>query len=268
MHTAYFNVIWGVAKQQVIYNLNKSSTPYCVRRPHWVNQTFLIWYQSIYHPLIGFQKNDQSQHNFHVYFTLQWRHNERDGFSNHSIDCSTVCLGAGQRTYQISASLAFERGIRRWPVDSPHKGPVTQKWFRLVTSMIICVAPSDVKDDLIHKSHNAPGPYPITHHFVTEIFFLFQMSLYLPCLPPSTPPIPIPTPTPTPSQSVYHACTQFRKKGVFFNGRREFMKSRKKGIIFQAWVRETCKILHVFISISLFRVWIVKHKCISALTMH
>ena len=45
------------------------------------------------------------------------------------IVCSRVCSGADQRKYQSSASLAFVRGIHRWPVDSPHKGPVTQKMF-------------------------------------------------------------------------------------------------------------------------------------------
>ena len=42
---------------------------------------------------------------------------------------STVCSGTDQRKYQSSASLAFVRGIHRWPVDSPHKGPVTRKMF-------------------------------------------------------------------------------------------------------------------------------------------
>ena len=37
--------------------------------------------------------------------------------------------GADQRKYQISASLAFVRGTHRWPVNSPHKGPVTWKMF-------------------------------------------------------------------------------------------------------------------------------------------
>ena len=36
---------------------------------------------------------------------------------------------AGQRKHQISASLAFVRGIHRWPVNSPHKWPVTRKMF-------------------------------------------------------------------------------------------------------------------------------------------
>ena len=42
---------------------------------------------------------------------------------------STVYTGADQRKHQRSASLAFVRGIRRWPVNSPHKWPVTQKMF-------------------------------------------------------------------------------------------------------------------------------------------
>ena len=42
---------------------------------------------------------------------------------------STVYSGAYQRKLQRSASLAFVRGIHRWPVNSPHKGPVTRKMF-------------------------------------------------------------------------------------------------------------------------------------------
>ena len=42
---------------------------------------------------------------------------------------STVYSGADQRKHQSSASLAFVRGIYRWPVNSPHKRPVTRKMF-------------------------------------------------------------------------------------------------------------------------------------------
>ena len=42
---------------------------------------------------------------------------------------STVCSDTDQRKHQSSASLAFVRGIHRWPVNSPHKGPVTRKIF-------------------------------------------------------------------------------------------------------------------------------------------
>ena len=42
---------------------------------------------------------------------------------------STFYSGANQRKHQSSASLAFRRRIHRWPVNSPHEGPVTQKMF-------------------------------------------------------------------------------------------------------------------------------------------
>ena len=41
----------------------------------------------------------------------------------------TVHSGADQRKHQISASLAFVRGIHRRPVNSPHKWPVTRRMF-------------------------------------------------------------------------------------------------------------------------------------------
>ena len=41
--------------------------------------------------------------------------------------CWTVYSGADQRKHQSSASLVVVRGIHRWPVTSPNKGPVTRK---------------------------------------------------------------------------------------------------------------------------------------------
>ena len=41
----------------------------------------------------------------------------------------TVYSGADQRNHQKSASLAFVRGLHQWPVNSPHKWPVTRKMF-------------------------------------------------------------------------------------------------------------------------------------------
>ena len=40
---------------------------------------------------------------------------------------STVYSDADQRKHQCSASLAFVRRIHQWPVNSPHKWPVTRK---------------------------------------------------------------------------------------------------------------------------------------------
>ena len=42
---------------------------------------------------------------------------------------SSVYSGAGQRKHQNSAPMAFVRRIHRWPVNSPHKWPVTRKIF-------------------------------------------------------------------------------------------------------------------------------------------
>ena len=56
--------------------------------------------------------------------TLQWCHNEYDGVSNHHpYDCFLY------RKHQSSGSLVFVREFHRWPVNSPHKGPVTRKIF-------------------------------------------------------------------------------------------------------------------------------------------
>ena len=46
-----------------------------------------------------------------------------------SVVYPTVCLGADQRKQQSSAWRAFVKGIHRWPVDSPHKGPVKREMF-------------------------------------------------------------------------------------------------------------------------------------------
>ena len=40
--------------------------------------------------------------------------------------CSTVYSGADHRKHQSSASVAFVRGIHQWPLNSPHKWPVTR----------------------------------------------------------------------------------------------------------------------------------------------
>ena len=53
----------------------------------------------------------------------------------------TVYSGGDQRQHQSSASLAFVRGIHRWPLNSPHKWPVTRKMFPF--------------DDIIMKVHKS-----------------------------------------------------------------------------------------------------------------
>ena len=56
-----------------------------------------------------------------------------------TIVCSTVYSGTDQRKHQSSASLAIVRGIYLWPVNSPHKGPVTWKMFPFDEVIMISV---------------------------------------------------------------------------------------------------------------------------------
>ena len=50
---------------------------------------------------------------------------------------STVYSGIDQGKHQSSMSLAFVWGIHRWPVNSPHKGPVTRKMFPFDDAIMI-----------------------------------------------------------------------------------------------------------------------------------
>ena len=64
--------------------------------------------------------------------------------------CWTVCWGADQREHQSSTSLAFLRGIHRWPVDSSDKGPVTRKMFPFDDVIFDKVALSETYNMNIH----------------------------------------------------------------------------------------------------------------------
>ena len=88
---------------------------------------------------------------------LQWRHNGRGSVSNHQPhDCLLNRFsGAGQRKHQSSASLAFVRGIHRWPVNSPHKGPVTRKIYPFDDVIMLFVASSVTENEKTIKNLKA-----------------------------------------------------------------------------------------------------------------
>ena len=66
--------------------------------------------------------------------SLRWRHNERGSVSNHQrLHCLVNC-----QFRRSSASLAFVWGIHQWPVNSPHKRPVTRKVFPF-DDVIMCL---------------------------------------------------------------------------------------------------------------------------------
>ena len=84
---------------------------------------------------------------------LQWRHNEPavvSQITDVSIVRSTFGSGADLRKHHSSASLAFVRAIQQWPVNSPHKRPVTQKMFPLddVIMGIIHLYQSELKQSM------------------------------------------------------------------------------------------------------------------------
>ena len=61
--------------------------------------------------------------------TLQWRHNERDGVSYHRrlvYLLNRLFRRRSKKTSKLHVTGLCE-GNHRWPVDSPHKGPVTRK---------------------------------------------------------------------------------------------------------------------------------------------
>ena len=64
-------------------------------------------------------------------WSLQWRHDECETVSNHQrLYCLSNCrFRCRSKNHQSSASVAFVRGIHRWPVNSPHKRPLTRKMF-------------------------------------------------------------------------------------------------------------------------------------------
>ena len=49
--------------------------------------------------------------------------------TSRTIVYATVYSRSRSKKHQNSASLAFVGGIHRWPVNSPHKGPVARKMF-------------------------------------------------------------------------------------------------------------------------------------------
>ena len=79
-----------------------------------------------------------------------------------SIIYSTVCSGVDQWKHQSSASLAFVRGIHRWPVNSPHKGPVTRKMFPF--------------DDVIMAHIDAQCKQEWKGSFTEKLFFTAKIS--------------------------------------------------------------------------------------------
>ena len=101
-----------------------------------------MWFHGVIHTLLPFPVSAiWNAVRYRYYVTnfspksWQWRHNERDGVSNHQPhDCLPNRL-LGRRSKKTSKLLAaFVRGIHQWPVNSPYKGQTRGKGFHLMTS--------------------------------------------------------------------------------------------------------------------------------------
>ena len=102
----------------------RSLTHICVTRPQWVIDLTHVR-QNYFCSASEVALNDMAKiHNSDVIMSTM-----ESQITSFTSVYSTVYLGVCQRKYQSSASLAFVRGIHRWPVNSPHKGPVTRKMF-------------------------------------------------------------------------------------------------------------------------------------------
>ena len=102
---------------------------------------------------------------------------------------STVYSSANQRKHQSSASLAFVRGIHRWPVNSPHKGPVTRNMFPFDDVIMVGVVMVDSNlNNEIPAMVKLPGQYGVisailwSYGIILPVCVLFEYCWVLPSL--------------------------------------------------------------------------------------
>ena len=75
---------------------------------------------------------------------------------------SNVYSGTDQRKLESSASLAFVWGIHWWPVNSPHKWPVTRKMFPFDDIIMYPVCPWESTNSAIcvdRQGQQGAGPH-------------------------------------------------------------------------------------------------------------
>ena len=96
----------------------------------------LLYLRTRFDELSPYQHKQTRQKNPRLHDELEWDHYSDVTMSGMASEitgistvCPTVCSGAHQRQHQSSASLPFVRGIHRWPMDSPHTGPISQNLF-------------------------------------------------------------------------------------------------------------------------------------------
>ena len=90
---------------------------------------------------------------------------------------STVYSGTDQSKYQSCASLAFVWGLHRWPVNSPHKWPVTRKMFPFDDVIMIC-APTSLSQSMLRqfKSDNLHCKTLYCYYLTIRVFLTARVS--------------------------------------------------------------------------------------------
>ena len=98
---------------------------------------------------------------------------------------STVYSGGDQRKHQSSASLAFVRGIHRWPMNSPHKWPVTRKMFPFDDVIMFIGAGPRLETTLTTNWfgwNRFRGPSMIKLHIIIFITRDSEVIMFSPCV--------------------------------------------------------------------------------------
>ena len=107
---------------------------------------------------------------------LQWYHNVCDSVSNQRLlDCLLNRLFRWKSKKTSFASLASVRGIHLWPVNSPHKGPVTQKICPFEDVIMVYHGTGTFMEIMDWTWCHGPGLYQvyISNWFGTGCFVVF-----------------------------------------------------------------------------------------------
>ena len=121
-HISPWRASYGVSLIRIVNKIGRVITV-----PHCTWSSYCFWIQS---PIS--QRICDVIIEIFITVTSQWR----GGVSNHRrFDCllSRLFRGRSNKTSKLRVTDLCA-GIHRWPVKSPHKGPVTRKCFHLMTS--------------------------------------------------------------------------------------------------------------------------------------
>ena len=92
---------------------------------------------------------------------------------------STVYSGADQRKHQSSASLAFVRGIHRWPVNSLHKWRVTRKMFPFHDVIMLAASDGTLWHNIIACIAGHWWKLFYIFRYTSEIYYKTDLFVYM-----------------------------------------------------------------------------------------